>query len=197
MADFPELFVLRHGQTEWNVVGRHQGRLDSPLTETGRGQAVEQGQILTGLLADRADIIAQCSPQGRALKTAQIALPPRMQKPKIDDRLCEIHFGDWQGLTIAEIAQRWPERCGTLDQDPFAWHFNAPNGESFDQIHSRTLAFLKALSGPAVVITHGITSRVLRGIWLGLEMDEMGALVGGQGCVYHLSHGTMRRYPEI
>ena len=84
MPDYPEIFVLRHGQTEWNTVGRHQGRLDSPLTEIGREQALAQSRILANALAGRGDVQAHCSPQGRAFDTAGIILCPagaKLPKP--------------------------------------------------------------------------------------------------------------------
>lgn len=193
MPDYPEIFVLRHGQTEWNLAGRHQGRLDSPLTPKGLSQAADQGVILGNLLANRNDYTAVCSPQGRALKTAEIALSSVGKKPTPNDLLCEIHFGDWQGLTFDEITQGWPELCAAMDQDMYAWHFNAPNGESYDQIRDRAAAVLSSLTGPTVIVSHGITSRVLRGLWLGYEWDEMASLTGGQGCVYHLKDGQQSR----
>jgi broad specificity phosphatase PhoE len=189
MTDFPEIFVLRHGQTEWNKAGRYQGRQDSPLSDHGRAQARRQGQILARELAGRGDLSAYCSPQGRALATAKLALKDVNPQPRIDARLCEIAFGEWEGLTFADIATGWPERVLVFENEPFQWNFQAPGGESFDQISERALDFLGSLSGPAVITTHGITSRILRGLWLGRGMDVMAALPGGQGCVYHLKDG--------
>jgi len=193
MAEFPEIFVLRHGQTEWNSVGRHQGRLNSPLTEKGQGQAAVQGDLLTSLLSGRDEIVAFSSPQERAVETAALALAPVGLAAKTDERLCEIAFGDWQGLTFEEIAKRWPEHCKYADQDMFAWNFKAPSGENYDDVYDRSLDFLISLDKPTVIVTHGITSYVLRGIWLGLEMHEVSALQGGQGCVYHLVNGSQSR----
>ena len=196
MPDYPEIFVLRHGQTEWNTVGRHQGRLDSPLTEIGREQALAQSRILANALAGRGDVQAHCSPQGRAFDTAGIILARLGQVAKADDRLCEIAFGDWEGLTIDEIADGWPEIEPMLDAEPFGWHFCAPGGETFDDICRRAQDFLRHLTSPSIIITHGITSRILRGLWLGVGQDEMAALEGGQGCVYHLKKAVQRRYPS-
>ena len=193
---FPEIFVLRHGQTEWNLAGKYQGRLDSPLTATGREQASNQSVILSDLLETRNDFDAFCSPQGRAHSTAMIALGPLGQQASADDRLKEIYFGDWQGLTFDEIAESWPEHCKYADQDMFAWNFTAPKGENFDDVYDRSLSFLSQLTRPAVIVTHGITSYVLRGIWLDLGQNEMHALSGGQGCVFRLVDGEQRRFPD-
>ena len=100
MLKYLELVVLRHGQTDWNKLGRHQGRLDSPLTELGIRQAKQQGQQLQNLSVDLSGWRMVCSPQGRALRTAQIALSEIGATAQTDDRLREIAFGDWQGLTF-------------------------------------------------------------------------------------------------
>lgn len=197
MPDFPEIFVLRHGETEWNRIGRHQGRLDSPLTERGRGQAGDQADILRELLKGRGDVSAHCSPQGRAFNTAAIALAPLGLTAKTDERLCEISFGDWQGLTLEQISDGWPEQVRHLEDDPFGWHFHAPGGESYDDMAARVREFLSSLTGPAVIVSHGVTSRVMRGVWLGQGADELSALPGGQGCVYHLKDGQHRRFPAL
>jgi len=195
MPDYPEIYVMRHGQTEWNTVGRYQGRLDSPLTVIGREQALAQSRILANELAERGDLLPHCSPQGRALDTASIILTPLGQVAKIDDRLCEIAFGNWEGLSVEQIAKGWPDMELMLDAEPFGWQFHAPGGETFDNICARVRSFLEYLTGPSIIITHGITSRILRGLWLGVGQDEMAALEGGQGCVYHLKDSVQQRYP--
>lgn len=183
--DFPELFVLRHGETRWNVEGRHQGRQDSPLTARGRRQAGAQGDILVAAGLKTRNLSYYCSPQGRARDTAAIALRTLNQTPQTDNKLCEISFGDWEGLTLAEIKDDRPD-IFTAGSSPFNWQFHAPGGEAFEAMSSRCQSFLESLTGPSVIFTHGITSRVLRGLWLGLDIDGMAELPGGQGCVYHL-----------
>lgn len=186
--DRPELFVLRHGRTEWNAAGRHQGRRDSPLTAEGREQAAAQGAILQGLgLSARVPLACYTSPQPRASDTAGIALGAIGRTAQPDPRLCEVDVGEWEGLTSAEIDARAPglrAREGHL-----GWHFHSPGGESFDAICARVGAFLDTLEGPSVVVTHGITGRVLRGLWLGLDIAGMNDLPGGQGVVFRLASG--------
>ena len=190
MADkYPEIFVLRHGQTEWNLAGRHQGRLDSPLTEKGWEQALAQSALLAQAISWHDAIAAYCSPQGRAAKTAAIALDPLGLTAIQDKRLCEISFGEWESLTYEEIAQGWPEHTKYADIEVFDWHFKAPGGEDFETVRARAEAFLQGLTGPTIIVTHGITSRVLRGVWLGHDFDGTSGLSGGQGCVYHLQNG--------
>ena len=188
MADWPELYILRHGQTEWNATGRIQGSLDSKLTGLGMRQARAQNAILTR--RDLRGFAAWCSPQGRARHTAEIALAGLCDKIRVDARLGEIALGAWEGRLRAEVA---PE----LEADEWAetglWLFDrAPEGEGFAALHARCLSFLRDLDGPAILVTHGITSRMLRLIHLGLELPELADLPGGQGVVYHVAKGSHR-----
>jgi len=187
MAKFPDLYVLRHGQTEWNLAGRYQGRLDSELTKQGRQHALDQGAILGGL--NIPDLSTNCftSPQGRAVATAEIALTPLGYSATPDQRLMEVAFGDWQGMTQTEITAGWPDLDMTGPSK--SWYMMAPNGESTAQIKARVRAFLADLTGPAIVVTHSFTSIILRGLWMGLGQTEMLSLPHLQGCVYHLSAG--------
>ncbi|MDE9450642.1 histidine phosphatase family protein [Aliiroseovarius sp. Z3] len=187
----PELFVIRHGQTEWNLARRHQGRLDSPLTELGCQQAREMGVILRRIVGERQDVQAFSSPQGRALQTAELSLKPLGWPLTQDARLCEVAFGAWEGLTQTEINAAWPALSAMAEDDPINWHFMSPGGETYLDLERRADAFLADLSGPAVIFTHGILSRVLRARWLGLNEHEMLDLPGGQGIIFHLSdqHG--------
>ncbi|HIP22648.1 MAG TPA: histidine phosphatase family protein [Rhodobacteraceae bacterium] len=182
MAKFPELFILRHGQTEWNVLGKYQGHMDSPLTKLGLAQARSQGEILRAHVASR-KLQAYASPLLRAARTAEIALMPLGQQARLDSRLKEVSFGTREGKTRAEIAE--------IDESSrvskFERYFSDPKGEDFQDIASRCRAFLESLSAPSILITHGITSRILRGLWLGIAPEAMLELPVGQGCVYHLS----------
>jgi probable phosphoglycerate mutase len=188
-SDYPELFVLRHGQTEWNAAGRMQGHLDSPLTPLGRDQARAQGRLLAAAGVTAAAFRLFCSPQHRARDTAGIAFAGLAAPVVTDIRLREISLGDWDGLTRAEIGARWPVRT---DDHPFLWYDNAPSGEGFAAVAVRVAAFLDDLAAPAVIVTHGMTSRFLRARVLGLDLQGAADLPGGQGVVYHLKDGTQR-----
>ncbi len=189
--DFPPLYILRHGETEWNRLGRMQGRLDSPLTDLGRMQAAAQADILT-----RAGITAQShqfavSPQGRAIATAEIALAPIDVRASTDPRLCEIDMGDWQGLTLDEIDARAP---GLFETFPgLEWYDHLPGGETLADVRARAASFLADLTGPAVIITHGVLSAAMRAHVLGLPHDAIASMPGGQGVIYHLEAGRMIR----
>ncbi len=191
MGGFPELFVLRHGETVWNAEGRMQGALNSPLTARGRGQARRQGEILATLGLSGATHRFFVSPQGRARQSAGIVLGPLGIEPTVDARLREIGLGAYEGLTHAEIEERFPR--AREEQDAFLWYDTAPGGEGFAAVTERVKGFLSDLDGPAVVIAHGMLSRFLRGAVLGLDLMATGALPGGQGVVYHLKDGAHRR----
>ncbi|MGB0902312.1 histidine phosphatase family protein [Halocynthiibacter sp.] len=180
LHNWPDLLVLRHGQTEWNLAGRFQGRRNSDLTELGQAQAGCQNQILQPLLAQYPHRFA--SPQSRAVHTAQIALGdvPFAQ----DERLQEVAFGDWEGLTRTEIRTQI-----TGDYDDYHWLFQSPNGETFSDMCARVISFLDHLKGPSVIVTHGVTSVVIRGLWLGLSMEDLAVLPKEQGCVIQLKNG--------
>ncbi|MGB5870427.1 MAG: histidine phosphatase family protein [Albidovulum sp.] len=183
---YPEAFILRHGETEWNRAGRFQGRLNSPLTEKGRAQARRQGEILTTAGVNASQFQFWSSPQGRARQTADLALGGMGGVIREDLLLQEIDVGDWQGLTGPEIAARHPDADllgGSLWQDA------APGGEGFAGVEARAHAFLSGLDRPAVIVTHGVFSRFLRAAILGLDLEGALGLPDGQGIVFHLKDG--------
>lgn len=187
----PDLYILRHGQTEWNAEGRFQGALDSPLTALGRAQAARQGAILLALGIDAARHDFAVSPQGRARQTAAIALGMVGAVAIADERLREISLGDWDGLTRKDIAARRAGDPASADAD--GWQDAAPGGEGFASVAARTRAFLAGLRRPTVVITHGTASLFLRGAALGLDLPAILALPEGQGVVYHIRDGRERQ----
>ena len=149
----PEVLVLRHGQTEWNATGRLQGHLDSPLTEKGLRQARRQHELLQPY--DLTGFRFITSPQARARKTAQIALAGLAAHIETSSELMEIGLGAWAGSTRAEIAQERMISLQDLGQTQFYdW---APGGEGTERLYERCAAFLSQLTGPAVLITHGMT----------------------------------------
>ena len=189
---YPEIYVLRHGQTEWNRDGRFQGRMNSPLTDLGLTQAATQGEILRAQDVVTRGFQVFSSPQGRAQQTADIVCGVLACGHTPDARLCELHQGEWEGLLEHEVAAGWPKAHAKRDQG-VVWYFDNPTGETFAQLRLRVLDFLDSLSGPSVIVAHGITSHILRGVWLGLDLAGSAALPGGQGCVYHLREGEHSR----
>lgn len=185
------LYLLRHGETIWNVAGRYQGHLDSPLTSRGRDQAALMGRLLARLTGSSpTPLSAYVSPLGRAQETvgivAQYANLNRVDEP----RLMEVGMGAWDGMSRYEISVEYP---GALDgADKFDWYFRSPDGESFDALVSRISAWLKEIRTPAAAITHGVTGRIVRGLYLGLSKREMLALPTPQDGLYELAAGEAR-----
>lgn len=180
---YPELYILRHGQTEWNAEERMQGWWNSPLTAKGQQDAARQGDILRSL--DLKGFAFWCSPSGRAVQTAGIACSIA-ESIHTDIRLREIGVGDWSGMLRADLPQ------GEGDDPYMAQYEMAPNGEGFAAVTARAADFLAQLDGPAVLITHGITSRAIRSVVIGPEALNAPSIHGGQGCVYHLSNGVQK-----
>ena len=179
--DHPDIFIMRHGETVWNRSGRFQGRQDSPLTETGRRQALRQRDILraNGVVPGA----VYCSPQGRARQTVDLICGGRGDI-RLDARLQEIDFGLWEGLTRNEVGQQ----IGNSGASGL-WQFASPGGESFAAIAGRVAHFLDDLQDKAIIVTHGTTSQVLRGLCMGLDQADLLELPKDHGCVYLMTSG--------
>ena len=105
-----------------------------------------------------------------------------------DNRLREIGVGDWAGRARTDLMTIVADA-----RDTFDLYETAPGGEGFHTLRTRCTAFLEDLKGPAILITHGITSRMLRLIVLGLKTEALRDLPGGQGVVFHLEGGVQNR----
>jgi len=187
VTDFPKIWFLRHGQTFWNVEKRIQGQLFSGLTKQGLADARVQAGLMRPILAQGPECYA--SPLERAQMTAEIAL--NGAKFTTDARLAEAHAGAWQGRLRGDVLDECPElaRPGVSVLDIF---LAAPGGEGYARFTERISAFLHDLTGPSVIVSHGLLGQVLRGIICGLDLAQMGRLSNDQGCVYVLENGTER-----
>jgi broad specificity phosphatase PhoE len=192
------IYLVRHGETEWNREGRVQGRLDSPLTARGREQARRAGATLAALLEGEAPFLLLTSPLGRAQATARLiveALGPIVIERRTDDRLTEVSWGRWDGRTRAEIAAREPELWRWREADP--WHNPPPGGESHAMLSERVRAWLESVAElpRLIVVGQGAWGRALRGVYLGLRPEQTDALDEPQDAFFHLSAGTVLRIP--
>lgn len=189
-AALPPLWVMRHGETEWNRAGRLQGHGDSPLTETGEAQAREAGRRLAMLLP--AGALRLASPSGRARATAALAFGP--DPFDTDPRLLEIGVGDWTGAHLPALTAAHPD---LFSAPAFAWYDSAPGGERMAGLAARVAAFLdelpsRAAGRPVAIVTHGVTLRVMRALVLGVTVGEESALHFPQGAIHHLQSGRAR-----
>lgn len=125
------LYIVRHGETEWNKIGRYQGITNVPLNEYGIAQAKACGNALKDVHFDR--ILS--SDLSRALVTAETIRGNRQLEIKTDERLREINFGDWEKLLFTEIEERWPGLIDQMYRRPDI--VKVPNGESFQEVQDR------------------------------------------------------------
>ena len=125
------LYIVRHGETEWNKIGRYQGITNVPLNENGIAQAKACGNALKDVHFDR--ILS--SDLSRALVTAETIRGNRQLEIKTDERLREINFGDWEKLLFTEIEERWPGLIDQMYRRPDI--VKVPNGESFQEVQDR------------------------------------------------------------
>jgi len=183
-----EIYLVRHGETEWNAQGRFQGKLDSALTDTGVKQAEAIGRRLAGLGLSFDAFVT--SPLGRTRQTATIiAGLAHLAAAQCDDRLAEVSLGSWDGLTHIDIDAHWP---GSLDgSTPFDWFFRSPDGESYDAVFQRAESWLDELQGVTVAVSHGLISRFIRGAYSGLPKAEALSLPVPQDIIWKLSNGRI------
>ncbi len=187
--------MVRHGQTTFNVEGRLQGWRDSPLSGLGRTQAQGHGALLKTLIPNLEGFRLVSSPLGRALDTARIicaGLGLAGDRIETDGRLKELSFGEWEGLTLAELEARVPGAWEARRRD--RWRFVPPGGESYEMMAVRVGAWLDEVDRPTIAVCHGITGRVLRGLYGGLTEEEILALDEPQDAVFHLTRGSIARF---
>jgi broad specificity phosphatase PhoE len=195
----PTIYYIRHGETGWNAEGRFQGSKDIPLNELGRVQAVAAGEILARLLAQEGREAALlpyvASPLGRARMTMELArgalqLPPADYS--IDDRLREIGYGQWEGLTLPEMQLNDAATFALRQVDK--WSIAAPSGESYASVTSRIRDWFDSIAVDTVVVAHGGTMRALM-VVLGVASPlEAADTPIGQGVVYVFKDGELTKY---
>jgi broad specificity phosphatase PhoE len=146
--------LLRHGQTPMSVQKRYAGRSDAPLTDVGVQQAVAAAKRLATV--DLGVIVA--SPLLRTMRTAQEVAAATGAEVVTDDGFRETDFGDWEGLTFAEVRERWPAEVSAWLADP---QVAPPGGESFSDVSARVTAalhrVLAARAGQTVLIVSHVT----------------------------------------
>ena len=152
-----QIYLIRHGETEWSLSGAHTGSTDIPLTAQGRRQAAALGRFLS----TRKFGIVLSSPLQRALETCRLA--GYGDAAQIDPGLVEWNYGDYEGLTTAQIRGRRP--------DWSLWSNGVPHGETIDEVAARADRVIARLpaDGEAALFAHGHILRILTARWLSLE----------------------------
>ena len=152
-----ELWLIRHGETEWSLSGRHTGRTDVPLTANGERQAVGLGRQLGG----RPFALVLTSPMSRARDTCRLA--GYEDVAVVTDDALEWNYGEYEGRTTADIRL---ERPGWS-----VWEGGVPGGETVEAVAARTRRVIeraRAAGGPVAIFSHAHVLRILTACWLGL-----------------------------
>jgi broad specificity phosphatase PhoE len=195
----PCLYLARHAETVFNAGGRMQGwQRHTPLTSRGIDQARAMATALRDHLGSRPAMDLWCSSAGRAQQTAALiaeALDVDFFDVRLDDRLQEIHVGDWQGRPYGEIVAEFGP---VIDPDLGIFSQQAPGGEWYPDIVARMSDWLAEIAGnnrPCLVISHGIASRVLRGMLVGGDLydDVRIAAEAPQGTVFQIDGAAETR----
>lgn len=155
-----ELWLIRHGETDWSVAKRHTGRTDITLTPTGERQAAALGGVLTG----RRFALVLSSPLRRARETCRLA--GYGDEATMTDDLLEWDYGIYEGKTTKEIRLEQPEWS--------IWTASVANGESIEQVRQRAQRVIQrslAANGDVVLFAHAHILRILAACWLGLPPD--------------------------
>ena len=185
----PKLILVRHCRTLWNESGRYQGISDIELSPAG----LQEAEMLRGCLGEQAFDAAYCSDLKRAVQTAQAIVGDRDMELVRCKELRELDFGDYEGLTFAEIEQRNPGSQWWSARDGNA---TLPGGESILQLTDRVGGFLNDLrnsgqDGIVLIVTHGGVIRALICHLLGLGLEHWWKMVIDSGSVT-----TVDMYPE-
>jgi probable phosphoglycerate mutase len=184
-----ELVLVRHGETEWSRDLKHTGRTDIPLTEAG----VEQARLVGRALAGRGFGRVLSSPLRRALDTCRLALPDA--EPELRPELAEWDYGDYEGITTAEIRKTVPGWT--------VWTHGAAEGESVADVRARVdrlVGELRQEQDDVAIFSHGHLLRVLTARWLELEPVEGRRFVLDTGTIsvlgYERDTPALRRWND-
>lgn len=190
----PLIYVVRHGQTDWNAEYRLQGQADTDINARGQNQADGNGRLLGELIPDPDAFDFVASPLRRTRETMQrirAAMGLEPQNYRTDPRLMELHFGDWQGFTYAEVETKAP---GSTEKRLFdKWNFRPPGerAESYAMLADRVRPWLSEIARPTVCITHGGIVRTLFVIAAGMPEDGAAAMDVPQNRVLRLKRNSL------
>ena len=183
---FPELWFIRHGETDWNLKRRIQGQTDIPLNETGHAQANAIAQALAGQHDSLDGFDLHVSPLHRPRQTMQYIVDGfglDWTNITIDERLKELNFGELEGSTWPELNARGLDP----EKDPEGYHaFRPKGGESYADATARVRDWLDSLTRPTIAVAHGGISRIVRGLALNLPIAEIPGLHNPQWKFYRL-----------
>ncbi|MBE3706172.1 histidine phosphatase family protein [Vibrio parahaemolyticus] len=186
------IFVLRHGETEFNADKKLQGHCNSSLTSKGSDQARRVGTTLKQYVENR-PFRAYSSTLGRALQTSQIVceeLNYSYENLNKEPRLKEFSLGEWEQRTIPSLEQEIPNLLAQND-----WYLQAPNCETYESVRERLSSWLSdvAHDEDIVVVSHGLTGIVLRGLLLGMDYTQVWQQDLPQDAFFIIEDGRLTR----
>lgn len=187
------ILLVRHGQTEFNRERRLQGRMDSPLTELGLRQAEAVGELLAGMIRPEDGWMLASSPLGRARDTATVIGARLGLTVMLDDRLIEVSWGSREGRLRSELEADYPDTFGRT-----GWAFDAPEAEGLGSVEARLASWLEDLPPEpwrrVIAVSHGVSGRVLRGLYADLSPGETRGQDAPQDAVFRLQNGQIDRF---
>jgi broad specificity phosphatase PhoE len=179
------IIFVRHGETAWNLEQRYQGQEDSPLSEQGRRQA----QLVGEFLSKRKITAVYTSDLGRAVLTAKCIADPHNLTPIVDERLREMSFGDWEGMTREEVVEQYPELYRARQRDNSSHPI--PGGEQPGEVIQRFLSCLEEIVArhpgeTIVVVSHGAALRMTLASLLAIPLGRSQCLSQSNGGISEL-----------
>lgn len=181
------LYLARHGETEANREHRFSGKRDTPLTEKGLAEARAVGEIMKREVGMRPRLDFVSSPLKRARLTMEIVrsvLGLAERDFSTDARICEIDLGEWDELTDAQARARDPAYFDARARDK--WNVKVPGGENYAQVAARASAWVRDIKTDSFAVSHGALTRILRGLFQGLDWQAMSDLDEPQGVVFRI-----------
>jgi probable phosphoglycerate mutase len=191
------LYFCRHGETQANVEGRFQGRtVDTPLTPRGREQAHAIAKSLREEVSDPSALAYVSSPLQRARTTMEIVrgdLGLPQTGSDIDARLQEINLGAWDGLTGAQAKALDPAMFEKRGNDK--WNVRVPGGgENYADVAARAESWIHEMTADTFAVAHGAFTRILRGLFMGVDWKAMSGLDEKQGVLFRVRGNTIKRF---
>ena len=190
--NLPTIYLLRHGQTEWNVEGRYQGQMDSNLTELGKEQAKSNAVKLQKYF-EPSTVKFFSSPLGRAKSTAFIIADElNISKENIifEERIQEFNYGIFEGKTKKYCQTKLKREFEQRERDK--WTYVLEGGESYEMVTKRLNLWLKSVQNEKVIIVvaHEMINRALRGIYSNLSSKETLTLFQANNLLIKLEKGV-------
>ena len=197
------IYIIRHGQTVWNLAKRKQGRKDSPLTVKGIEQAKQSAELILKEFSDKelSEYKIVISPQWRCQQYASIIcelIGIDFMSCTVEESIREHSFGLWEGKTEEEIESTFPGFLERRYKKENYWNYVVPMGESYELLSSRISKVLKKYDGQKVIfICHEMVSKVMRGNLLNLSAEEILPLKHKQDTIYCISDEILREIKYV